>query len=100
MPSFKMLKTLEVTEASETLATAARKRRKGALVLTEKGKPLMVLVPVETGVDLESLSLSMSPAFQALLARSRAQYKPGSGIPLDQMKRQLRVRRRAARKAG
>ena len=100
MPSFKMLKTLELTETRETLATAARKRRGRPVILTEKGRPLMVLVPVAAGADVESISLSMSPEFEALLARSRALYKPGRGIPIDQVKRQFRVRRRAARKAG
>ncbi len=83
MPSFKMLKILE--------PDAARKRRGNPVILTDKGRPLMVLVPVDAAADVESISLSMSPEFEALLARSRALYKPGSGIPLDQVRRQFRV---------
>ena len=100
MPSFKMLKTLELAETRESLAAVVRRRWDKPVILTDKGKPVMVLVPVEAGADVESISLSMSPEFETFLSRSRARFKPGSGVSLEQMKRQFRVRRGAARRAG
>jgi hypothetical protein len=60
----------------------------------------MVLVPVEEGADIESVSLSMNPDFIALIERSRAQHKPGSGISSDEMRRELGIKRKGERKVG
>lgn len=100
MKTFKMLKTLEIAEAQCSLATYARRLRKEAVILTDRGKPLMVLVPLERGADVESVSLSMNPEFIAMIERSRALYKPGTGLSLDQVRRRLGVKRTSARKIG
>ena len=99
MKSFKMMKTLDVTKAQGSLASWARKRHGGPLIVTERGKPLMVLVPVEEGADVESVSLSMNPEFMALIERSRAQHKPGSGLSAE-MPNELGIKRKGERKAG
>ena len=54
-----------------------------------------MLVPVDSA-DLESLSLSTNPDFLAIIERSRARCKPGSGISTDEMRRRLAERRRKA----
>jgi hypothetical protein len=100
MKSFKMMKTLDVSKAQGSLASWARKLRGGPLIVTERRKPLMVLVPVEEGADIESVSLSMNPDFIALIERSRAQHKPGSGISSDEMRRELGIKRKGQRKVG
>lgn len=100
MKAFKMLKTLEVDKAEGSLASFARKLRDEPLIVTKRGKPLMVLVPVEEGADVESVSLSMNPEFLAMIERSRALRKPGSGLSSEEMRRRLRIRRKAERKAG
>lgn len=100
MKSFKMMKTLDVTKAQDSLASWARKLRGRPLILTERGKPLMVLVPVEEGTDVESVSLSMNPEFIALIERSRAQHRPGSGISSDEMRSELGIKRKGERKVG
>lgn len=100
MKSFKMMKTLDVAKAQESLASWARKLRGQPLIVTERGKPLMVLVPVEEGADVESVSLLMNPEFIALIERSRAQHKPGSGISSDEMRSKLGIKRKGERKVG
>ncbi len=100
MKSFKMMKTLDVTKAQDSLASWARRLRGRPLIVTERGKPLMVLVPVEEGADVESVSLSMNPEFIALIERSRAQYEAGSGISSDEMRRKLGIKRKGERKVG
>jgi antitoxin (DNA-binding transcriptional repressor) of toxin-antitoxin stability system len=100
MKSFKMMKTLDVTKAQDSLASWARKRQGRPLIVTERGKPLMLLVPIEEGADIESVSLGMNPDFVALIERSRAQHKLGSGLSSDEMRAELGTRRKSERKAG
>lgn len=40
-----------------------------------------------TDADLETVGLSADPRFIALIERSRAFYKPGTGIPLEEIRR-------------
>lgn len=84
MKSFRMMKTLDVAEARGSLAS----------------HPLMVLVPLEEGADVESVSLSMNPEFMAMIERSRALHKPGRGLSTSEMRRIVGVRRKSQRKVG
>lgn len=89
------MKTVELSGATGSLSEYARKARKEGLVLTRRGRPVAILVPVDSA-DLESLSLSTNPDFLAIIERSRARCKPGSGISTDEMRRRLAERRRKA----
>lgn len=100
MKAFRMLRTLEIAQAQGSLATYARRLRREPVILTDRGKPLMVLVPVEKGADIESVSLSMNPAFLAMIERSRALYKPRTGLSTEEVRRQLGIKRPSARKIG
>jgi len=60
----------------------------------------MVLVPLEEGADVESVSLSMNPEFMAMIERSRALHKPGRGLSTSEMRRIVGVRRKSQRKVG
>lgn len=100
MKSFRMMKTLDVAEAKGSLASHARRLRGEPVILTQDREPLMVLVPVERGADVESVSLSMNPEFLALIERSRALHKPGSGLSTAEMRRRLGIKRKAQRRAG
>jgi hypothetical protein len=100
MKSFKTMKTLDVAEAKGSLASHARKLRGRPVIVTEKGKPLMVLLPVEDGADVESVSLSMNPEFVAMIERSRALYAAGEGLTPREMRRLVGTRRRPQRKVG
>ena len=48
--------------------------------------------------DLETVRLSSDPRFIALIERSRALYKPGSGIPLEEIRRKYGLAPKAGRK--
>jgi len=87
------VKTIELSGATGSLSEYARKARKEGLVLTRRGRPVAVLVPVDSA-DVESLSLSTNPDFLAIIERSRTRCKPGSGISTDEMRRRLAERRR------
>ncbi len=87
------MKTVDMSVATGTLSHYARKARKGGLVLTRRGRPVAVIVPVAES-DLESLSLSTNPDFLSIIERSRARCRPGHGVSLEEMRRRLEGRRR------
>jgi prevent-host-death family protein len=97
------MKTLEMKQATGDLASYATQVRREPVVVTDHGKPVMALMPI-ANADLETVSLSTDPRFIALIERSRTLYKPGTGIPLEEIRRKYghagKPRRKAARKAA
>ncbi len=67
-------------------------------MLTRRGKPVAAVVPISSGVDLESFGLSHNPRFIEILNRSRASYKQSGGISLEEMRRRHARARRSARR--
>jgi len=52
----------------------------GPVVITRNGKPVAVLISPRDDADLETLVLSRSPRFQALLEKSRESVRTGTGL--------------------
>jgi DNA-binding IclR family transcriptional regulator len=71
---------INVADATDTLSQYARKGLREALVVTRRGKPLMALTPIRR--------------LQAIIERSRASHKPGTGISTEEMRRRLGLKRR------
>jgi hypothetical protein len=86
------MKRLDINQTSIPLARLAH--RKEPTVFTDEGKDVAVLYPVRE-CDRESLSLSMNPRFMAIINRSRARTKPGTGISSDELRRQLGIQKKA-----
>ena len=93
------MKTVELAEATASLSEYSEQARKEPVVVTEKGKPVVVLVRVSPHTDLENLAVTTHPTFQAIMERSQARYEAEGGISTEQMRKRLAARRRAARKA-
>lgn len=55
----------------------------GPVVITRNGKAVAVLLTPVDDEDLESLVLSRSPRFQAILNKSRQSIKAGKGLPRE-----------------
>ena len=103
------MKTLELKKASKTLADYAAHLGSESIVITSKKKPLAALVSLK-GVERESLSLSLNPAFLKIIRRARAEVRRGEFYSLKQIKQELlpegeepskplgRTRRKAARR--
>jgi hypothetical protein len=87
------MKTLEVADATASLAEYARKNRRDTLVLTRRGRAYAALMPISTPTDLENLRVSNSPEFQALIAESRRANPPGTGLSTEEVRRALASRR-------
>lgn len=84
------MKTIEVKEAISTLSEYTKDVCKEPLVLTEKGKPVAVLVSVQNA-DLETVSLSNNPNSIDLIERSRTRQKTESGISPANMRKRLKI---------
>jgi prevent-host-death family protein len=81
------MKTIELSDATEPLATYAVDAKSDPVLITRRGKPVAALVPME-GMDRESASLSINPKFIAIIERARASRRKGT-ISSDEMRRRL-----------
>ncbi len=92
------MRTIDVADATATLCHYARKGGlKEALVVTRQGKPVALLRSL-TADEWEDFVVSSDPRFIAMIERSRARHKPGTGIPLADVMRKYGVRPKAARR--
>jgi prevent-host-death family protein len=91
------VKTIEMKDATGSLSDYARKARKEPLVVTVKGKPVVALMPLAVGTDLENLAVSTHPKFQAIMARSKARLDAEGGLSTEDVRRSLAERRKAER---
>jgi prevent-host-death family protein len=82
------MKTVEIDKATMSLADCAREVSQEPLVVTDHGKPLAVLLPMEN-TDLETASLNSNPRFLRLIEHSRSRMKRDGGISSAEVRRQL-----------
>jgi antitoxin (DNA-binding transcriptional repressor) of toxin-antitoxin stability system len=79
---------VELTKATAPLADYARKARRGPVVLTRHGRPVAML-RLLTDDERENYLVSTHPGFVELIRKSREACPPGSGIPLEEIEREL-----------
>lgn len=82
------MKTLELAEATASLADYAQAIQEEPVIVTVNGKPVAALLPIGNA-DLETVTLSTSPQFLALIERSRARHRAEGGISSEEMRRRL-----------
>jgi prevent-host-death family protein len=82
------MKTVEIDDAKMSLAEYARKVGKEPYVVTDHGKPVAILLPLEN-TDLETASLSSNPRFLELMERSRSRRNREGGIQSAEVRRRL-----------
>ena len=82
------MKTLELKKASKALADYATHLGSESIVITSKKKPVAALVSLQ-GVERESLSLSLNPAFLKIIRRARAEVRRGEVYSLKQVKQEM-----------
>lgn len=82
------MKHLELTEATNSLATYIQELGEETVVIIQNGQPVAVLMPVREDA-LEDISLSNNPEFLSILEQSRASLKQKGGISIDQVKKRL-----------
>jgi prevent-host-death family protein len=95
------VKTVELSAANASLSDYARHVREETVVVTRRGRPVAALMAVGPHTDLENLRVTTDPRFMAMIERSRRLCPPGTGLTTEELREQLRIpRRKAKRKAG
>lgn len=82
------MKTVNLAEANAPLADYARRVGHEPVVVTSRGKPLAALVPIGNA-DLETVALSTSAEFIALIERSRLRQSRKGGVAAAEVRRRL-----------
>jgi prevent-host-death family protein len=89
---------VELKEATDSLSDYTRKALKEPVVVTRHGKPVAVLRSL-TEAEWEDFVVSTDRRFIALIERSRARHKPGTGIPLAEVMRKYGIKPKASRRS-
>ena len=84
------MKTLELDDATLSLAEYARQATKEPVIVTKGGKPVAALVSIEN-VDWETLTLSTDSDFLGLIERSRKAHVSKGGVSSADMRRRFSV---------
>ena len=82
------MKTIDLEDASRTLADYASHMGSEAIVVTSNRKPVAALVPLGD-IDREALSVSLDPAFLRIIRRARSEVRRGDVHTLDEVKQEL-----------
>jgi prevent-host-death family protein len=82
------MKKIEMAKASGPLSEYAREARKNPIVVVKNGKPVAALVALRNA-DVETVSLSTSKEFLAIIERSRSRLKREGGISSNEIRRRL-----------
>jgi antitoxin (DNA-binding transcriptional repressor) of toxin-antitoxin stability system len=82
------MKTIEIGEATRSLADYIHGVQSEPLVITDQGLPTAVILPL-TNTDLETVALATNPDFIALIERSRARAKQEGGLSPAEMRRRV-----------
>jgi len=80
---------VDMTDATEPLATYVRKADAGPVVFTAEGRPVAALVVLENA-DLETVGLSADPEFLALIQSSRARHAQEGGLTSAEVRDRLK----------
>ncbi len=82
------MKRVELADAAELIAEYAQERVAAPVILINHGTPVAVVIPLQ-GMDWETVAVSTSPTFRAIMERARARRKAEGGISHDELLRRL-----------
>lgn len=85
----RITKIVDKQDATRTLAEYASEIQDDAVVVTDKGRPVAAVVPIENA-DVETVSLSTNRRFLDLIERSRSRVRDEGGVSSDEMRRRFR----------
>ena len=75
------MKVATQQEVAADFAEYVKATKQGPVVVTDKGKPVAVLLKSESEDDVERLLMGHSPKLQAILQAARKRFQQGRGIP-------------------
>jgi prevent-host-death family protein len=82
------VKTIDIGEASGTLAEYLKQAQTEPVVFTEHGSPTAVILTLPN-TDLETVALSTNREFMAVIERSRARAKTEGELSAAEMRRRV-----------
>ncbi|MGH9425193.1 MAG: type II toxin-antitoxin system Phd/YefM family antitoxin [Terriglobia bacterium] len=82
------MKTLELQDATGSLAEYVRAVGEEPVIVSLKGKPVAALISIENA-DWETATLSTNPQFLALIQRSRIRQEKKGGLSSVELRRRL-----------
>jgi prevent-host-death family protein len=83
-------RTIELTDATQSLAEYVQQVDGGPIIVTSNGRPIAAVVAVPNA-DAETITLSQHAQFLALIERSRARHAQEGGITSADMRRRFGV---------
>ncbi|MFL5801011.1 MAG: type II toxin-antitoxin system Phd/YefM family antitoxin [Roseiflexaceae bacterium] len=81
-------RTVELAEATQSLAEYAEQVDDGVIIVTRNGHPIAAVVALPN-TDAETVALSHDPKFLAIIERSRARHIHEGGISSADMRRRF-----------
>jgi prevent-host-death family protein len=81
-------RTIELAEATQSLAEYAQQVDDGVIIVTSHGRPIAAVVALPN-TDAETVALSQNPQFIAIIERSRARQTQDGGISSADMRRRF-----------
>ena len=80
------MKTIDLNDATESLAEYVKNMEGVPITIVHKGVPLAILSPVGND-DYESVQMSTNPKFIELLERSRESIREGRGFSIEEARK-------------
>ena len=84
------MKVIRMEGSSLTVPELAEMVKKGTVILTQNGQPLLAVKDV-SGSDWESVSLASNPRFMAIIDESRRSNIESGGVGLNELRRELGI---------
>lgn len=81
-------RTIELTDATQSLADYAQQVEGGSIVVTRNGQPIAAVVALPN-TDAETIALSQNPQFLAIMERSRTRYAQEGGVSSADMRKRF-----------
>lgn len=78
------MKTATQSEVAADFAGYVKATKSGPIVVTNKGKPVAVLLRSDSEDDVERLLMGHSPKLQTILEAARNRFREGRGIAHDE----------------
>jgi prevent-host-death family protein len=75
------VKVATQSEVAADFAEFVKAARKGPVIVTNKGRPVAVLLGSQSEEDVERLLMGHSPKLQSILQAARKRFHEGRGIP-------------------
>jgi prevent-host-death family protein len=83
------MKIASVADVKARFSAYLKESENGPVIVTRNGRPVAVLLAMQDEDDIERLALSYSPWFQAILEKSRQQFRDGEWLSEEDFWREL-----------